>query len=170
MKQAVCYICGSDKYVDDHHIDCREGTRSPETVPLCRRCHRTYHMYRGIHMFDDEYLDKAIEIENKRREIWREPPMKREDVKRSAYWNKTHGVKEKKAKIDKGKSREDIVRLPHGTPLCGWDWVKEHMNDKLPVLAMTVSFNGSRIGEFASNTKRGGVKRAITKAVLRRDR
>ena len=109
-----CYICSSDKFVDDHHYDCREGTLSPETIPLCRRCHRTYHD-RGIGWFDDEYLDKAIEIENKAREIhakagvrskFHQPGkplgvMTREDVKRSDYWNKIHNVLPKKRKAVK---------------------------------------------------------------------
>ena len=106
-----CYICPSDRFVDDHHYDCQEGKVSPETVPMCRRCHRTYHNF-GVEWFDDEFLDKAIEIENKRREIWRAnrekliemristyalqrvlSPMKREDVQRTDYWNKIHGIK-----------------------------------------------------------------------------
>ncbi|MBA7604388.1 hypothetical protein ES703_11508 [subsurface metagenome] len=58
-------------------------------------------------------------------------------------------------------TEEEVFRLPNGTPLCGWDWVKEHMNDKLPVLTMTISFNGSTVGEFDSKTRRGAVKRAV---------
>lgn len=58
-------------------------------------------------------------------------------------------------------TKEEIFRLPNGTPLCGWDWVKEHMNDKLPVLTMTIRFNGSVVGEFDSNIKRGAVKHAV---------
>ena len=129
-----CYICSGDKYVDDHHYDCLEGKLSPETVPLCRRCHRTYHDL-GVEWFDDEYLDKAIEIENKRREIWRLnnvgrvlPPMKREDVKRSDYWNKTHGLPETK----EGRGTQTpafVFHLPHGEPLCGWPWVNAHLYD-----------------------------------------
>lgn len=100
-----CYICGSDKFVDDHHYDCREGKLSPETVPLCRRCHRTYHDL-GVEWFEDEYLDKAIEIENKRKEIRNSakgvvnpfPLIKREDIKRSSYWNKIHNMPPKKGK------------------------------------------------------------------------
>lgn len=116
---SVCYICDSDRFVDGHHYDCEEGKLSPEVVPLCRRCHRTYHDL-GVDYFEDDYLDKVIEIENKRREIrnanlvkfneerlteaikspWnsmlRKPliplsPLKREDIRRSTYWNKTHG-------------------------------------------------------------------------------
>jgi len=99
-----CEICGSDRFVDAHHYDCREGTISPDTILLCRRCHRTYHD-RGIEWFDDEYLDKAIEIENKRRGIHysklSKPVkpivlLKREDIVRSDYWNKIHGIKKHK--------------------------------------------------------------------------
>jgi len=66
-----CYICGKESapaQTDKHHIDCAHGDLSDETVLLCRRCHRTYHDL-GVEWFDDEYLDKAIEIENRRREI-----------------------------------------------------------------------------------------------------
>lgn len=134
--KTVCYVCGSGKYVDNHHYDCREGTLSPETVPLCRRCHRTYHMYRGIHMFEDEYLDKAIEIENKRREIWNHQPncvnpfplLTRADIKRSDYWNKTHGLPETKERRG-SQTPAFVFHLPKGEPLCGWDWVNEHLYD-----------------------------------------
>ena len=101
-----CWICNSNKFVDNHHYDCKKGKISPETVPLCRRCHRTYHD-RGVEWFDDEYLEKIIEIENKARAIYQkagirskfsqpEEPLvllKREDIQRSTYWNKTHGIK-----------------------------------------------------------------------------
>lgn len=99
-----CYICSSSKHVDAHHIDCCGGELSPETVPLCRRCHRTYHDL-GIEWFDDEFLDKAIEIKNRQREIQRASrhgamwhtgslsPLKREDVRRSSYFNEKHGTK-----------------------------------------------------------------------------
>lgn len=102
-----CYICGSERFVEDHHYDCCEGKLSPETVPLCKRCHRTYHDL-GIDWFEDEYLDKAIEIENRRREIHRansnnararpRASMSREDVVRSAHFNKTHGIMKRKKK------------------------------------------------------------------------
>ncbi|GAJ19527.1 unnamed protein product, partial [marine sediment metagenome] len=54
--EKTCYICFNNKYVDDHHIDCQYGKISDKTVPLCRRCHSTIHMYNGIHMFDDDLL------------------------------------------------------------------------------------------------------------------
>ncbi|MFH1231237.1 MAG: hypothetical protein V1709_07040 [Planctomycetota bacterium] len=95
-----CEICGNDRFVDAHHYDCKEGKISPETINLCRRCHRTYHD-RGINWFDDDKIDKAIEIENKRRELVyanlvnpTKPLilLKREDIQRSEYWNKIHGI------------------------------------------------------------------------------
>ena len=101
-----CYICGSDKFVDNHHYDCKEGQLSPKTIPLCRRCHRTYHD-RGVEWFDGEYLDKAIDMENKRRQLIyasltcpskRLVLLKREDIRRSDYWNKIHNVVRHKTK------------------------------------------------------------------------
>ncbi len=107
VDKRTCAICGSDSFVDAHHFDCREGKISPETIMLCRRCHRTYHD-RGIEWFDDDKLDKAIEIENKHREILnldrlnegRKPlsyqqPLRREDILRSNYWTKIHGVRKR---------------------------------------------------------------------------
>ena len=96
----TCEICGSDRFVDAHHYDCREGKLSPKTIKLCRRCHRTYHD-RGIEWFDDDKIDRVIEIENHRREIiyaFLVNPtkplvlLKREDIQRSDYWNKKHGI------------------------------------------------------------------------------
>ena len=111
-----CYLCASTRFVDDHHIDCQEGTLSSETVPLCRRCHRTYHDL-GVEWFEDKYLDKAIELENKQRQIVYaslENPtkplvlLKREDIKRSGYYNKTHGIKRASSKRPKVERPEQL--------------------------------------------------------------
>lgn len=92
----TCEICGSERFVDAHHYDCKEGRVSPETILLCRRCHRTYHD-RGIEWFDDDKMDKAIEIENKRRKLVGAPGLlRREDIHRSPYWNKIHGIRTRK--------------------------------------------------------------------------
>lgn len=87
----VCWVCTSTKFVDAHHYDCREGAISSDTVPLCRRCHRTYHD-RGIEWFEGKYLDRVLKIENKRRLItsWPAVLLRREDIVRSAYWYETH--------------------------------------------------------------------------------
>ncbi len=99
-----CEVCGSDKFVDAHHFDCKEGRISYETINLCRRCHRTYHD-RGVEWFDDDKIDKAIEIENKRRELVYANLvnttkslilLKREDIVRSDYWNIKHGIKKRR--------------------------------------------------------------------------
>ncbi len=147
MKHKICYICPSGKFVDDHHIDCCEGKLSPETVPLCRRCHRTYHDI-GVEWFDDEYLDKAIELENRRRQIvndkFKSPTivkttkgtimveplelLKREDIKRTDYFNKTHGLPQ--TRETKGSRTPAFAfHLPNGEPLCGQQWVHDHMYD-----------------------------------------
>lgn len=128
MPEATCWVCSSNKFIDDHHYDCKEGKLSPEKVPLCRRCHRTYHDL-GINYFEDEYLDKAIEIENKRREILgQQPLLKREDIRRSDYWNKIHGIKPEHPLPKKGKVFPGF-QMPHGEPLCGWEWLHRHTFD-----------------------------------------
>lgn len=95
--EKVCYICGSSIFIDDHHIDCQHGKISDITVPLCRRCHSTQHRWNGIHMFDDNLLDKAIEVWNMTEALFNKPLMTRENIHRSAYWNKQHGITKKKA-------------------------------------------------------------------------
>jgi hypothetical protein len=159
LDQKVCFICPSTKFVDDHHVDCCEGKLSPETVPLCRRCHRTYHDL-GVDYFDDEYLDKAIELENRRREIYNAnleyfkkvraartaqspwnpmlkkpitplPLLKREDIKRSDYFNKKHGLPKTQETKGSRTPAFNNFHLPHGEPLCGWPWVYEHKYDLL---------------------------------------
>lgn len=128
MKQ--CYICGKDcAHGDSHHVDCTHGDISDETVLLCRRCHRTYHDL-GVEWFDDEYLDKALEIENKRRAIYGLPLMERKDVKRTDYWYKKHGIR--------------FLDLIHQferkciAPLCGWEWLESHEGDICPEQCMEV--------------------------------
>jgi hypothetical protein len=108
------------------------GELSPETVPLCRRCHRTYHD-RGLEWFDDDILDKAIELENRRREIINEiinskrltppypgisvpynlrhlsPPLPMVDkaevvASRSDYWYKKHGLTKPRTPVNKAQS------------------------------------------------------------------
>lgn len=90
----TCCICPSDIFVDDHHIDLNHGKISDKTVPLCRRCHHTIGIYNGIHMFEDEYLDKAIEVFNMTQSLLNKPLMVRDKIKRSDYWLKKHRVKE----------------------------------------------------------------------------
>ena len=91
MNSNPCAICGSIKFVDDHHLDCREGKLSPETAPLCRRCHRTYHDW-GVGAFSPGTTERALEVENMRRRIYGRPLMTLADVKRSGYWRKKWGL------------------------------------------------------------------------------
>lgn len=94
-----CYICNSVRFIDYHHYDCKEGKVNLETVPLCRRCHRTYHDW-GLGAFSPDTTDRAMEVENRRREIFGLPLMTRDQISRSSYWYKKHGISrgaEKKA-------------------------------------------------------------------------
>ncbi|MGQ9545957.1 MAG: hypothetical protein ACUVTR_02160 [Dehalococcoidia bacterium] len=127
----VCYICSSNRYVDDHHVDCQYGEVSPDTVPLCRRCHRTFHDW-GVEWFDDELVDRAIGVENMRRTIFGEPPLERKDIVRSDYWYKKHGIKRPDSDkriiaLANAVTFKSLVR-PGIEPLCGWPWVEENMD------------------------------------------
>lgn len=184
-----CYICPSTATLDDHHIDCNEGKLSPEMVPLCRRCHRTYHD-RGLEWFDDDILDKAIELENRRREIINNkkltPPYpgisvpysmrhvsplpmvdKAEVVAmRSDYWYKKHGLTKPQALVKASRAQKRIERelLYQGCtePLCGKEWLANALaRAKLFNQAMTIIHDGRVIGEFDTSTKRGEVKRLM---------
>lgn len=165
----TCYICSSNKYVDDHHYDCREGKLSPETVPLCRRCHRTYHNF-GVDWFDDEYLDKAIELENRRRQIvyasLKNPVnplelLKREDIRRSAYWNKQHGIPT--SRLGKMRPSKKIpFRIPNSPAICGDDWLKAHLEDYTPeeigALSIEIGYDNRWLSPVATTGKKGTVK------------
>ena len=92
-----CYICTGERFVDGHHYDCCEGKISPEKVPLCRRCHRTYHDW-GLGSFSPDTIDKALEVENHRRRILGLPIMSKEEIMHSSYWYKKHGLTRSKAR------------------------------------------------------------------------
>ena len=128
LEEKVCYICSGKDHVDDHHYDLCHGKISDETVPLCRRCHSTIHMYRGIHMFEDNLLDKAIEVWNKTQLLLKRPTITRGQIVRSKYWLKKHGIKHVGLTIA-GTIPAFRTVLPHGEPLCGWAWISEHLND-----------------------------------------
>jgi len=98
-QEKVCHVCGSSIFIDDHHIDLEYGKISDKTIPLCRRCHHTIGMYNGIHMFDDNLLDKAIEVWNMTQALHKKPLMTRENIKRSNYWNKQHNITKKEVVV-----------------------------------------------------------------------
>ena len=152
--KANCYICGSGRFVDDHHIDCVHGAKSDKTVPLCRRCHRTYHDI-GIEWFDDELLDKALQIENRRRDIYGLPHLTRGQVKRSEYWNKKHGIKPAKVEKPKLFSRRGFA------PLCGWDWFWAHLKDSHPEQSIEVKYDDKVVANVATSDKPGMLRRIL---------
>ena len=167
--EEICYICSSDRYVDNHHYDSRWVKLSPETGPLCRRCHRTYHDW-GIGAFSPDTTAKAIEVENKRREILRLlppdhpayrnlPPMKLEDVRRSRYWYKKWGIKPpRKERVKVGLS----FKIPNPPTLCGDDWLKEHLHEHTPeeieALTIEVACGERRLPPISVSDKRGTIK------------
>jgi hypothetical protein len=164
----ICYICSSDKYVDDHHVDCQYGEVSPDTVPLCRRCHRTYHDF-GVEWFDDELLDRAIEVENMRRKIYGEPPLERQHIIRSDYWYKKHGIKRLHHLAGGGElflgTSVSLVR-PGIEPLCGWPWLEANEGKVYPEQCITIFFNGKPLVVMPStSTKRGLIRATMTMAI-----
>lgn len=171
-----CFICSSDKFVDEHHYDCQEGRLSPEKVPLCRRCHRTYHDW-GIGAFSPDTTDKAIEVENKRREILRSlpiahpsyrnlPPLKLEDVERSRYWYKKHGIAPPHFGGKKPPKKMIMIpfRIP-SNPLCGEDWLRAHLTDYTPeeigALTIEIGYDSQWLAMVSVADKRGTTKRII---------
>lgn len=166
-----CYICERiEVLIDNHHVDCAHGAISKETAPLCRRCHRTYHDL-GLEWFDDEFLDRAIELENRRRKIIYanlENPViplhliKREDVKRSPYWNKTHGIKEEGAEREPQTVNPALRLINRGLdPLCGWDWLHEHAARTYPEQWITVEYDNKPLVKVTSAEKRGILRKAM---------
>jgi hypothetical protein len=156
--EAICYICFKAKRLDDHHIDCQEGTISPDTVPLCRRCHRTYHDL-GTEWFDDEVLDRAIEVENMRRRIFGEPFLEKRDIVRSDYWYKKHSIKRPESD-KKVFENAPVVRLGI-EPLCGWPWVEENRGKIYPEQGIVVFFNGKELLDMPSTSTKRGLIRAV---------
>jgi hypothetical protein len=166
----VCYICSSDKYIDEHHVDCQYGEVSPDTVPLCRRCHRTFHDL-GVEWFDDEVLDRAIEVENMRRKIFGKPLLERKDIIRSDYWYKKHGIKRLHhlpggGEVFLGRSILSIIR-PGFDPLCGWPWLEANEGKEYPEQKITVFFNDKALVDIPSTAKKPGLIKAAMKIAVR---
>jgi hypothetical protein len=174
-KKETCWICSSNKHVDNHHYDCQKGKLSPETVPLCRRCHRTYHDF-GIGSFSPDTTAKALEIENKRREILRSlpsdhiryqnlPPLKLEDVKRSGYWDKKHGIAPPSPLKKRGKVKLFQFRIPNSPVLCGEKWLQEHVHDHTPeeisALSMEIGCGSRWLPPVTLANKKTEIKAAI---------
>jgi hypothetical protein len=150
------------------------GAISPETVPLCRRCHTTYHWY-GVGAFSPKDTKKALKIENKKREIYRSlprdhqryvnlPPLRLDEVKHSRYWYKKHGLTPPPAP-KKFKNPLLQFRLPASPPLCGEEWLSAHMNDhtmeEVAALKIEVSSNGKSLSSFSASDKMGSIKKLM---------
>ena len=190
-----CFICGSENHIDNHHYDCCHGQVSAETVPLCRRCHRTYHDL-GLEWFDDEFLDRAIELENRRRAILDKvvtkqklsppypglpvpyrlrnltppfPTVCKEEAMagRSDYWYEKHGIKP--PKVEQKKPSKVEQKKPPKVPLCGAEWLAAHLKDhtieEIEALGIQVSADGKKAAEIKAGEKKGTIKRRIREAL-----
>lgn len=129
-------------------------------MPLCRRCHRTYHDF-GVEWFDDELLDRAIEVENMRRKIFGEPPLERKDIVRSDYWYKKHGIR--RPEPSRSFTHPRLMVGPGIEPICGWDWLEENWNKEVPEQGITVFFKGKELVAMPSTA----VKPRLIKSVMK---
>jgi hypothetical protein len=161
----LCYICATTKHLDNHHVDCQHGAVSPDTVLLCRRCHRTYHNC-GIEWFDDELLDRAIELENMHRKAVSSPKrlLEKKDIIRSDYWYKKHGVKRPKPIYVMLSS---LVRPGIVEPLCGWAWLEENKGKVYPEQGITIFFNGKTLLALASTSTKSNLIKAVMRMAMR---
>lgn len=141
---------------------------SPETVPLCRRCHRTYHDW-GIGAFSPDTTDRALELENNRREIVNKvhgylPPMKLEDIDRSRYWYKKHGITPPSPLRRRGWREAIPFRIP-SNPLCGQEWLSAHLTDHTPeeieALTIEIGYDSQRLATVSVADKKGTVKEVL---------
>jgi len=175
MTRKSCYICSSSKFVDNHHYDCLEGKLSPETIPLCRRCHRTYHDW-GVGAFSPDTTERALEVENKRREILRSlppehpfynnlPSMKLEDVERSNYWYKKHGIP-RPSRLGKKHPTGVWLRIP-SNPLCGDEWLMlhqlDHSREEIEALTIEIACDNKWLPPVSVGDKKGMVKVLVKK-------
>ena len=174
----ICFVCSSDNHVDTHHYDCMRGKISSKTVPLCRRCHTTYHNW-GIGSFSPDTTAKILEVENSRREILRSMPadhplyntlhfsrqeaqtiLKLEDVRHTRYWYKKWGITPPKNGNGR-KPRAIPLEIPNGEPICGRDWLEIHLNDHTvkEIEALTIEIAcGNRWLPVSVAEKKGKVK------------
>ena len=130
-------------------------------------------------MFDDEYLDKAIDIENRRRGLINSQPgtvnpyqmLRREDIKRSNYWYKKHGIKPPSPSKERGRVPAAPFRIPNSPPLCGEDWLRTHLTDHTPeeigALAIEVACDNRWLPPVSVAAKRGKVKAIVRSLSLR---
>jgi len=120
-------------------------------------------------MFDDDLLDKAIEVWNKTQALLNRPLITKDEIVRSKYWLKKHGIK---GGEDRRGSQTPTFpfKLPNGEPLCGWDWVNEHLYDLLdyvprieivsPSLNLSVNINSAKkMGEVSKTLREMRVKK-----------
>lgn len=93
------------------------------------------------------------------------PPMRLEDVKRSRYWYKKHHIAPPSGLGGKKPSKVIPFRMPNGSPLCGDEWLKEHLRDhtseEIGALAIEIARGGRRSPPVSLADKKGAVKAAV---------
>jgi len=119
-------------------------------------------------------------VENKRREILRSlpldhpeyrrakflgilSPLKMEDVKRSSYWYKKWGIKPPRK--ERVKATSIPFKIPNSPPLCGEDWLSEHLDDHTPeeieALSIEITCDDRQLRPVSVSNKRGTVKTMV---------
>jgi hypothetical protein len=139
-----------------------------------------------VSSFSPDTTEKALEVENRRREIFRSlpadnpyfqdlPPLKLGDIKRSRYWYKKWGKKAIEWEREHGiisaipekkkRTRLTIFRMPKAPPLCGEEWLREHLNDytleDIETLGIEMAYNGKQLPAVSMSDKKGKVKSLI---------
>lgn len=119
-------------------------------------------------------------MENKRREILRSlpadhpeyrraeylgtlSPLKLEDVRRSGYWYRKWGIKPPRK--ERVKAKAVAFKIPNDPPLCGEEWLRNHLNDhtseEIGALAIEVSYGGRQLAPVEASSRRGVLQKAL---------
>jgi len=91
--------------------------------------------------------------------------MKPEDIKRSRYWYKKHGLVPPSPLGRKNRVRGiPSLRIPSNS-LCGEDWLRAHLSDhtfeEIAALAVEISYDNKPLPPVSVSDKRGTVKTII---------
>jgi len=137
----------------------------------------TYHVW-GVGAFSPDTTEKAMEVENKWREIMRslppDHPQRRRaeqlgqlspltlgDVKRSRYWYRKWHITPPRREVG---TKLPSFKLPNSPPLCGEGWLARHLKDhtaqEIGALAIEVACDGRWLSPV-SMAERGKLRKMM---------